>query len=48
MLKKVLLSWKDTIGTRWGAFDSVVTRIRSEWCKLRDLISLCEPVEVSP
>ena len=30
----------DTIGARGGAFDSVNMRIRSRWCKLRDLVPL--------
>ena len=27
----------DTIETRGGAFNSVITRFRSGWCKFRDL-----------
>ena len=30
----------DTIGARWGAFVSVITRTRSRWCKFRDLVPL--------
>ena len=30
----------DTIGVRGGAFNSVITRIRNEWCKFRDLVTL--------
>ena len=30
----------DSIGDRGGAFDSPIPRIRSGWCKVRDLVSL--------
>ena len=29
-----------TIGAREGAFDNVITRIRSGWCKFKDLVPL--------
>ena len=30
----------DTIGARWDASDSGITRTNSGWCKFRDLVSL--------
>ena len=30
----------DTVGARRGQYDSIITRIKSEWCKFRDLVPL--------